>query len=65
MLNVVIQTLGGLGLFILGMKMMTEGLQMTAGDRIKKILGWKPRISPEEGINYLMKWAETNTEFFG
>jgi phosphate:Na+ symporter len=38
MLNVIIQTLGGLGLFILGMKMMTEGLQMTAGDRIKKIL---------------------------
>ena len=36
--NVIIQTLGGLGLFILGMKMMTEGLQMTAGDGIKKIL---------------------------
>lgn len=36
--NVIITTLGGLGLFILGMKMMTEGLQMTAGDRIKKIL---------------------------
>ena len=39
MLNVVIQTIGGLGLFILGMKMMTEGLQMSAGDKIKKILG--------------------------
>jgi len=38
-LNVLIQTLGGLGLFILGMKMMTDGLQMTAGKRIKKILG--------------------------
>jgi len=37
--NVLIQTLGGLGLFILGMTTMTEGLQMTAGDRIKKILG--------------------------
>jgi len=37
--NVLIQTLGGLGLFILGMKMMTEGLQMSAGKRIKKILG--------------------------
>ncbi|MBU0991053.1 MAG: Na/Pi cotransporter family protein [Proteobacteria bacterium] len=37
-LNVIIQTLGGLGLFILGMKMMTEGLQMTAGDGIRKIL---------------------------
>ncbi|MCF8067409.1 MAG: Na/Pi cotransporter family protein [Desulfobacterales bacterium] len=37
--SVLIQTLGGLGLFILGMKMMTEGLQMTAGKRIKTILG--------------------------
>ncbi|UCF90562.1 MAG: Na/Pi cotransporter family protein [Desulfobacterales bacterium] len=39
MMNVVIQTLGGLGLFILGMKMMTEGLQMSGGKRIKTILG--------------------------
>ncbi|MBW2603437.1 MAG: Na/Pi cotransporter family protein [Deltaproteobacteria bacterium] len=38
-LNVLIQTIGGLGLFILGMKMMTEGLRMSAGKRIKKILG--------------------------
>ncbi len=36
--NVIIQTLGGLGLFILGMKMMTEGLQATAGQRIRRIL---------------------------
>ena len=39
MLNVFIQTVGGLGLFILGMKMMTDGLQRSAGKRIKKILG--------------------------
>jgi phosphate:Na+ symporter len=37
-LRVLIQTIGGLGLFVLGMKMMTEGLQMSAGKRIKKIL---------------------------
>ena len=37
-INVLIQTIGGLGLFVLGMKMMTEGLQMSAGKRIKKIL---------------------------
>lgn len=37
-LNVLIQTIGGLGLFILGMKMMTDGLQMSAGKRIKNIL---------------------------
>lgn len=38
LIDVLIKTLGGLGLFILGMKTMTDGLQMTAGDRIKKIL---------------------------
>ena len=37
-LGVVIQTIGGLGLFILGMKTMTEGLQLSAGNRIKTIL---------------------------
>ena len=36
--GIIIQTLGGLGLFILGMKMMTEGLQATAGQKIKRIL---------------------------
>lgn len=38
LINILMQTVGGLGLFILGMKMMTEGLEMTAGHRIKKIL---------------------------
>ena len=38
MVNVLLTTFGGLGMFILGMKMMTEGLQMTAGKRIKAIL---------------------------
>ena len=37
-LGIIIQTLGGLGLFILGMKMMTEGLQATAGQKIRRIL---------------------------
>jgi len=39
LMKVLIETIGGLGLFILGMKMMTDGLQMSAGDRIRKILG--------------------------
>jgi phosphate:Na+ symporter len=30
--------LGGLGLFLLGMKTMSEGLQKIAGDRLRKIL---------------------------
>ncbi len=38
MLQVLIQTVGGLGLFIFGMKIMSDGLQEVAGDRIKKIL---------------------------
>lgn len=37
-LKIVVQTLGGLGLFVMGMKTMTDGLQMSAGPRIKKIL---------------------------
>jgi len=36
--GILIKTLGGLGLFILGMKMMTEGRQATAGQRIRNIL---------------------------
>ncbi len=36
--GILFQTLGGLGLFILGMKMMTDGLQATAGQRIRRIL---------------------------
>ena len=36
--EILIKTLGGLGLFILGMKMMTEGLQATAGQKIRNIL---------------------------
>jgi len=37
--KVLLETIGGLGIFILGMKMMTDGLQMSAGDRIRRILG--------------------------
>ncbi|PLX86130.1 MAG: Na/Pi cotransporter [Desulfuromonas sp.] len=31
--------MGGLGLFLFGMKIMSEGLQKVAGDRMRKILG--------------------------
>ena len=37
-INVLVQTIGGLGIFVLGMKIMTEGLQMSAGKKIKMIL---------------------------
>jgi phosphate:Na+ symporter len=35
---VVFQTVGGLGLFLMGMKIMSEGMQKAAGDRLRKIL---------------------------
>lgn len=35
---VVFQTLGGLGLFLMGMKVMSEGMQKAAGERLRKIL---------------------------
>ena len=38
MVTLAIRTIGGLGLFILGMTMMSTGLKMSAGKRIKKIL---------------------------
>jgi phosphate:Na+ symporter len=38
LIEIIVQTLGGLGLFILGMNLMTEGLQLIAGQRIKKVL---------------------------
>ncbi len=38
LIGILVQTLGGLGLFILGMKTMADGLQMIAGQKIKKVL---------------------------
>ncbi len=35
---VIFQTVGGLGLFLMGMKIMSEGMQKAAGDRLRKIL---------------------------
>lgn len=36
--KMVFQLLGGLGLFVYGMKLMGDGLEKTAGDKLKKIL---------------------------
>ncbi|MFH1090307.1 MAG: Na/Pi cotransporter family protein [Pseudomonadota bacterium] len=35
---IIFNTIGGLGLFIFGMRLMSEGLQHAAGDRMRKIL---------------------------
>jgi phosphate:Na+ symporter len=36
--NVLFGVLGGLGIFLLGMKYMSEGLQAVSGDRLRKII---------------------------
>jgi phosphate:Na+ symporter len=36
--TVIFQAVGGLGLFLMGMKIMSEGMQKAAGDRLRKIL---------------------------
>ena len=37
-MKIIFGLFGGLAIFIFGMNMMSEGLQKTAGDRMKKIL---------------------------
>ena len=37
-IKVIIQLMGGLGLFIYGMKLMGDGLENAAGDGLKSIL---------------------------
>lgn len=36
--NIILQALGGLGLFLFGMKLMSDGLQKVAGDRLRAFL---------------------------
>ena len=36
--TIIFQSLGGLGLFLFGMKIMSEGLQKVAGNKMRKIL---------------------------
>ena len=38
-MNIAISLLGGLGLFLYGMNLMAQGLQNSAGNRLKKIIG--------------------------
>ena len=38
MMTIIFQSLGGLGLFLFGMKIMSEGLQKVAGNRMRQIL---------------------------
>ncbi|QDU73992.1 Na+/Pi-cotransporter [Bremerella volcania] len=45
----ILQALGGLGLFLLGMSIMTEGLKSLADDRLRKILA-RSTSSPVSGV---------------
>lgn len=47
----VMMLLGGLGLFLYGMKLMGDGLEMAAGSRLKR--SWKS--SP--GISTWVRWS--------
>lgn len=38
-LEIIFQTFGGLGIFLLGMKYMSEGMQAVAGERLRKLIG--------------------------
>jgi len=38
-LNLIFYVVGGLGIFLLGMKNMSDGLQTIAGDRLRKLIG--------------------------
>ena len=38
-IEVIIQVIGGLGLFLYGMQAMSDGMQRLAGTRLKKIIG--------------------------
>ncbi|NLP04502.1 Na/Pi cotransporter family protein, partial [Candidatus Fermentibacteria bacterium] len=48
--KIIFETIGGLALFLLGMKMMSEGLQHVAGSRMKSILA---RISDRRFLGLL------------
>ena len=37
--KIIFQSLGGLGLFLFGMKIMSEGLQKVAGKKMRSVLG--------------------------
>ena len=36
--KIIIGTIGGLGLFLVGMKLMSEGMQAVAGERLRKLI---------------------------
>jgi phosphate:Na+ symporter len=38
-LQIIYQVFGGLGIFLLGMKFMSEGMQAVAGERLRKLIG--------------------------
>lgn len=38
--TIAFEVFGGLGLFLMGMKIMSEGMQKVAGDRLRRILGF-------------------------
>ncbi|MCR3921528.1 MAG: Na/Pi cotransporter family protein [Firmicutes bacterium] len=64
--NMIIQLIGGLGLFLFGMQLMASGMQKAAGDRLRKILELlttKPIIAAITGLvaTVLVQSSSTTT----
>ena len=43
LLDVLLQAIGGLGIFLLGMKYMSEGVQFVAGPRLRRMINLATR----------------------
>ena len=56
MTEVMIQIIGGLGLFLYGMNVMGEGLQKSAGDKMKSIVEMLKRFIKKKDPILLRRW---------
>ena len=50
MFNIVVTLCGGLGLFLLGMRHLSDGLQSASGERIRRIIGFTTTNRPAGAV---------------
>ena len=65
-LGMLFQFIGGLGLFLYGMHIMADGLQKSAGDRVKSLMGFLTRnrlvaVTVGAGITALIQSSSATT----
>ena len=60
-MSVIVSLMGGLGFFLYGMKLMSEGLQKVAGSKMRSILEvfTKNRVIGLDGVNLVVN-ADTD-----